>query len=593
VAPGVEGSIPFGHPTPPLSAGRSWLLPAAAALVTLAVFSPALLNGFVWDDELNLLANPDYRGLGWHQLRTAFSTVRGGQWIPATWISFGIDYAIWGMRPAGYHLTSLVLHAANAALFYLVVLQLLERVELTPTAVRAGATTAAVFFALHPLRVESVAWITERRDVLSGLFVLLAVFGYLRACEGEALARRRWLAASAGCYVVALASKSIAATLPAVLLVLDVYPLRRLSADWRGWRTSEARRVLIEKLFYAVPAAVVTIVALRAIHRELTPAGSLPVAARVALAVYNVASYVWRTLLPVSLSPLYELPERIDPLAPRFIVSALVVVAITVVLLIARRRGPAALVVWIAYIVMLLPVSGVFHTGYQITTDRYSYLPCLGFAVLVGAGVAVLVRAATEHRVRPVMAQAAVCVVALWLTALGALTWTQVHAWRSDLSLWLTALDADPDCAVCRANLGVALFNLGQPGPAAIELERALTLRPDSLARLEGRLGLALLRSGRPVEAAAHFERVLAQDPTNVVILADLGSALADQGKLREAAGTLERAVASAPRMATARYRLARTYAALGDLEAARAQYVALRALDPGLARQLPPEITR
>ncbi len=593
MAPGVEGSIPFGHPTPPGSAFRFWLLPASVALVTLAVFSSTLLNGFVWDDELNLLANPDYRGLGWHHLRTAFSTVRGGQWIPVTWISLGLDYVVWGMKPAGYHLTSVLLHAANAALFYGVAVRLLEHVRFTPAAVRAGATTAAVFFALHPLRVESVAWITERRDVLSGCFVLLALLGYLRACDSGSPTRRRWLAASLGCYVLALGSKSIVATLPAVLLVLDVYPLRRLSARCRGWTTPAGQRVLGEKLLYAVPAAVFTVVALRAIHPELTAAGSLSLGARAALAVYNVASYVWRTILPIGLSPLYELPEPVDPLASRFIASAFVAVAVTLLLLILRKRWPAGLAVWIVYVAVLFPVSGIFHNGYQITTDRYSYLPCLGFALMIGAAVAALVRGATEHRLRPVMAQAVVAVIALWLTALGALTWSQVHAWRSDVRLWLTALDADPDCAVCHANLGIALFNLGQPGSAAAELERALTLRPESLSRLEGRLGLALLRSGRPADAAVHFQRVLVQDPTNVVILTDLGSALADQGRLREAVSALERAVASAPSMTAARFRLARTYAALGDVDAARAQYVVLRALDPGLARQLPPEITR
>ena len=499
---------------------RSWLLAIAIAAITLAVFSPALLNGFVWDDDQNLLMNHDYRGLGAHQLRTAVSTIRGGQWIPVTWITFGLDYVLWGMKPFGYHLTSLLFHAANAGLFYLVAAFLLSRVAFTPAAVRAGAATSAIFFALHPLRVESVAWITERRDVLSGFFFLLTLLAYLTSCDREPSARRRWLAVSLGCYVLALGSKSIVATLPAVLLVLDVYPLRRLGAP----ASPERRQVLREKVLYLVPAAVFTVIAFRAIHRDLTSSESLSVGGRVALAAYNIVSYAWRTVMPTDLSPLYALPASIDPLAPRFVTSALVVLAVTGALVAARTRWPAGLAVWVAYVTMLLPVSGMFHTGYQITTDRYSYLPGLGFAMLVGGVVAMLLRAAGDGRLRPVVTQAATAAIALWLIALAALTWSQVHAWRSSLSLWSTALDADPSCAVCHANLGVALFNLGQHDAAAAELERA---------------------------------------------------------------------VRTAPNLAQVRYRLALAYVTLGDREGARAQYEALRTLDPRLARQLEADIAR
>src|SRR5437667_317677 len=300
---------------------RSWLLAVAIAAITLAVFSPALLNGFVWDDDQNLLMNPDYRGLGAHQFRTAVSTIRGGQWIPITWMTFGLDYVLWGMKPFGYHLTSLLLHAANAALFYLVAAFLLSRVGFTPVVVRAGAATSALFFALHPLRVESVAWITERRDVLSGFFFLLTLLAYLTSYDREPSARRRWLAVSLGCYVLALGSKSIVATLPVVLLVLDVYPLRRLGAP----ASPERRQVLREKVLYLVPAAVFTAIAFRAIHRDLTASESLSLAARVALAAYNIVSYAGRTVMPTDLSPLYALPASIDLLAPRFAASAVVV----------------------------------------------------------------------------------------------------------------------------------------------------------------------------------------------------------------------------------------------------------------------------
>ena len=160
-------------------------MPLAIAALTVAVFSPALQYGFIlWDDDRNFLNNPFYRGLGWEQIRWAFTSAVMGHWIPVTWLSFGLDHAVWGMDPFGYHLTNILLHAANTALFYLLALRLL-RLGLTEASERAitlGAAVAALFFAVHPLRVESVAWITERRDVLSSQFYLLPVLAYLRAC---------------------------------------------------------------------------------------------------------------------------------------------------------------------------------------------------------------------------------------------------------------------------------------------------------------------------------------------------------------------------------------------------------------------------
>src|SRR5260370_4631864 len=174
-----------------LSSGRErpdrfgTIAPALVGLVTLLLFLPALGNGFVnWDDEVNLVSNPHYRGLGWAQLRWMFGNTLGGHYIPVTWLSFGLDYVLWGMRPAGYHATSVALHAANAILFYFVARRLLHAaVQADGRSVILGAAVAALLFSLHPLRVESVAWATERRDVLMGFFTLLCGLAYLRAVE--------------------------------------------------------------------------------------------------------------------------------------------------------------------------------------------------------------------------------------------------------------------------------------------------------------------------------------------------------------------------------------------------------------------------
>src|SRR6267142_652868 len=201
-------------------------IPLAIALVIVAVFAVGLHNEFVqWDDYSNLVDNPHFRGLGWTQLTWMFTTTLMGHYIPLTWLTFGLDYVIWGMQPAGYHLTSLVLHAVNAVLFYWVAKRILMAAVPTAseTAWRAGAAVAALFFAIHPLRAESVAWATERRDVLSGALLLGCILLYLRAIATEAPRRRRLLALSVVSFALAMLAKSIVMTLPLLLVVIDWY----------------------------------------------------------------------------------------------------------------------------------------------------------------------------------------------------------------------------------------------------------------------------------------------------------------------------------------------------------------------------------
>ena len=520
-------------------------MPLAIAAITVAVFSPALQYGFIlWDDDRNLLTNPYYRGLGWAQIRWAFTSAVMGHWIPVTWLTFGVDHALWGMNAFGYHLTNILLHAANAALFYLLALRLL-RLGLTTAsagAIRLGAIVTALFFALHPLRVESVAWVTERRDVLSALFYLLTVLAYLKACATDGPPRRRWLLASIGAYALGLLSKSLIMSLPLVLLVLDVYPLRRVRGSWR--------RVLLEKLPYlclAIVAAVISVLVVIA-KVGLTSSSAYPLTARVAMALYSLVFYVWKTLVPLLLSPMYELPARVELTSPRFLVPALFAAGLTIGLVLARRSWPAALAAWLVYGLTLAPVSGIVHNGPQLVADRYSYLSCLGVALLVGAIVTAAVSsAAISRRVRGGVVLAGFA----WIVGLTALTVQQLPVWRDAEEVWRRALEVDPDCAFCLGQTGALLGNRGDFGSAIAHFARVVELRPDNV-RHRSNLGLALLKAGRPAEAAAEFERILAKEPTDAETRTRLGLALAQQGKLAEASREFERASRDDPRNAGA-----------------------------------------
>src|SRR6266849_2594535 len=219
------------------------LLPLLVFLITGTVFLPALRGDFLnWDDSVNFVANPYYRGLGWAQIKWMLTATLMGHYIPVTWLSLGLNYALGGMNPWGYHLGNLILHAANATLVYLIARRLLAAARgggsqsghATGPVVGAGAF-AALVFGVHPLRVESVAWITERRDVLCGLFFLLAILAWLRAIERPGGPDRRWQLLSLAAFLASLLSKAASMPLPVVLVLLDLYPLGRLKA--RGWRS--------------------------------------------------------------------------------------------------------------------------------------------------------------------------------------------------------------------------------------------------------------------------------------------------------------------------------------------------------------------
>ena len=550
-------------------------------VVTIAVFSPAFDAEFVnWDDDQNLIKNTGYRGLTWSHFRWMLSAVVMGHYIPMTWLSFGVDYAIWGMDPRGYHFTNVVLHTAGVLTFFAVALRLLRRATtLTDGPRLLGATAAALFFAVHPLRTESVAWVTERRDVLSGLFFMLTILAYLAAQEGPPHRRRRvLLTLSVSAFVLAAASKSIVMGLPLALLILDVYPLRRLTPGLRALRDS--REVLWEKLPYAL-VALATAAASYYMVRTYTPLttfDAFPWSGRIAMVFYTLWFYVTRTVVPISLSPLYELPRHLSLLQPRFAMAAGAVVLATFVLFRLRRRWPAGLAAWAFYAVILAPVSGVVHAGLQLAHDRYSYLSCLGWALIFGGVIGTLVQA-RPVQTRRGLERLAFGTMAAWMLTLGWLTWQQTHMWRDSFALWTNALDADPTCSVCHGNLAAYLVNQGEIASAMHHARTAITLRPER-PRPHATLGHALAKADRPAEAIPHFEWFLRTIPDSPDIVTSLGVARLRAGR-PDALEPLERAVIMDPKNTIARVNYAAGLVAVGQRDRALEEYHRALAGDP------------
>jgi Flp pilus assembly protein TadD len=544
----------------------SVIVPAALALITVLVFLPTLWNGFVeWDDQVVLYQNPEYRGLAWSNIRWMFSTVLMGHWIPLTWLTYGLDYVIWEMKPAGYHLTSLLIFAANVPVFYFVALHLFRRATgFAGATLRLSAIVATLFFAIHPLRVESVAWATERRDVLSGLFFLLTVLMYLNATNASGTRRRWLLAGSVGLYALALVSKGSVMVLPAALIVLDIYPLRRLGR-MREWAGAAARRVWLEKIPFVIlglAGGAITYYAQNANH-FITPLERHPLSARPAMVFFSLWFYVEKTFLPQGLSPLYEIPTKVNFLDPKFLLPAIAATTITVTAITLRKRWPAGLSVWAYYVIALGPVIGIVHSGHQLTNDRYSYLPTMGFALVIGAAAGAVVRAGVSGTLHPVLVRALSVLGVIWFASLGYMTVLQTQIWRDTDSLWRSALDSDPGCVICRGNFGAHLLKQGHVGLAHAEFERVQALQPNN-AKVHQIIGYAYAVAGDAPRAIEHFTVYLERHPKDVDALNNLGSSLLASKRASEALVVLRYAMQLGSRKALTHVNLGYALSELG-----------------------------
>jgi Flp pilus assembly protein TadD len=576
----VDGPVGFWN-GPAAAAWSNWPAALAVAAFTFLAFLPALENHFVNFDDYDLLVyNRAYRGLDPANLTWIFGAFHMGHYMPLTWVSYGLDYVVWGMDPFGYHLTNLIIHAANAALFFLIGVRLLAvampalRTELL--GLRLAALTAALLFALHPLRVESVAWATERRDVLCAFFYLLAILAYLHACDGRARGERvarLWYGAAIAAHAAALLSKSMAVSLPVVLLLLDIYPLRRLTVDSGVLRTTDRRRVLTEKVPFFLLSTVGGLVAIAAIRHidNLTPLNRLGILERLSITAYSLAFYMWKMLVPLNLSPLYEIPESIRWWDPAFALSSLVVLTVTVIAVRFRHRWPALAAVWASYIVILLPVSGIAQNGPQIAADRYTYLSGLGWALLSGAGLGAAWLAIRRRQPVSSAARRLLPLVLVSSVGLGVLTWRQAEVWHDTEALWTHALAASPSAKAHEA-LGILLAERGRAADALAHYEESLRIKP-SYGPGHVALGVALSEQGRVPEAISHYEEAARLMPRSAIPYNNLGTALAAQGRTVEAIEQYREAVTRSPGDADIHNNLGRALAQLGRLPEAIEQY--------------------
>jgi protein O-mannosyl-transferase len=552
---------------------RTLLVAAALVLAVLAVYGRSASHRFVdLDDGEYVYDNVMVtQGLTPPGIAWAFALSSYANWHPVTWLSHMTDVQVFGLDPGGHHLTSVALHAANAALLFALLLDL--------TGATWRSALVAALFALHPLHVESVAWVSERKDVLSTLFWLLTMLGYARFVRRGGAARYAWVVVA---FALGLMSKAMLVTLPLVLLLVDFWPLDRLVDPDDPARPLRVRdrlpALVVEKLPLFALAAVFSVIAYVAQHSWGATASldSFPLGARVANAVVSYAAYLGKTVVPVGLAAFYPHPASVGEPVPlaRLAVALVVLAAISIVSLAQWRRRPWLAVGWLWYLVTLLPVIGVVQIGAQALADRYTYVPLVGIFVMLAWSIPPSV-----ERSRPLrLATGAVC--AAVLVVLAALSTVQVGYWRDGVTLYTHAIAVTEKNWLAWNNLGMQRLGAGQFDAALDSFAHAVRIKPDYADGWYNE-GVALGRLGRPAEAVRAYRYSLHLDPANADGWTNLGIIEQSAGHYQSAIGAYRAALGLRGTDVAVLESLALAYAAQGDLANAATTTEQLRWLDP------------
>jgi tetratricopeptide (TPR) repeat protein len=580
--------------------GDPFLLSLALCALVVLAYLPSLRNGFVnFDDRPFVYENSHVQqGLSAASIGWAFRTIEGSFWHPLTWLSFMVDRQLFGQEPWGFHLTNLLFHAANTVLLFLALRRM--------TGAAWRSAFVAALFGLHPLHVESVAWVAERKDVLSTFFWMLAMLMYARyagqskvqspesiaaeeaaasSIQGAESAIRSssspdatspvarhaslYYALALAFFICGLMSKTMVVTLPLVLLLLDWWPLERVRADVRPPGLKPWLVLLLEKVPFLSASLVFGALTLysQGTTGALRGVADYPLVLRAQNAMLSCLQYLEQAVWPVGLAVYYPYPAA----SPAWIVllGMALLALVSVLAILARRGRPYVAVGWFWYLVTLLPVSGLIQMGGQSHADRYTYVPLVGVFLLAAWGAADLAR--RWRHGRPALALAAIAIIGALIPA----TRRQVSYWKDSETLFRHALAVTRDNDLAQNNLGAALLGKGRLDEAIDHLREAVRLAP---ARTEARinLGIALSRQGKLDEAAAQLQAALSLAPNTALGHSGLGDVLSAHGNPDAAIGHYREAIRLAPGDATAHHNLAvaltlqgSTNEALGELREA------------------------
>jgi len=512
-------------------------------VLTWAVFAQTLEYDFVnYDDPRYVYQNTritsglNLAGIGW-----AFTHIHAENWHPLTTITHMADCQLYGLKAGGHHLSNVLFHTIGVVLLFVVLQQM--------TGALWRSAFVAALFAIHPLHVESVTWVAERKDVLSGLFFMLTMIAYVHYTRAPSTWRYLTVAFV---FALGLMSKPMLVTLPFVLLLLDYWPLHRI----RGERSEVGRplfRLLLEKIPLIALSAVSSAVTFLAQRGALGWTEQLPMSARINNAIVTYVIYMRQMFWPTNLAVFYPHPEsRLPPWEISLAVA--VVIGIPMAAVIVRKNAPYLITGWLWYLGMLVPVIGLVQVGWQGHADRYTYLPQIGLYIAVVWAVAELTASWRSQRI--LLGAAALLVI-------GALSWSaliQTSYWRDSETLFTHALAVTTNNDVAQNNLGIVFLQKGQLDEAISRLQAAIDLRPEN-GPAHNNLAKALLQKDRLPEAMVHYRKLLEIEPDNVEARNILGTALIQQGRVREAIEQWQEALAIEPENGNAASNLAWVFA--------------------------------
>lgn len=534
---------------------------AALIAISWTVFGQTLRFGFVnYDDPGYVSENHQVQaGLSRQNITWAFTHVHFQNWHPLTTLSHMLDCQLFGLKPGAHHCVNVLLHSSSAVLLFL----LLEQI----TAAFWRSAFVAAVFAIHPLHVESVAWISERKDVLSGLFFMLTLLAYVRYTRKPNTVRYVLMSIFFAC---GLLSKPMLVTLPAILLVLDYWPLNRFRrAEGAEQRTANLIFEKIPLFVLSVGSAIATLIAQR---NGILDTEYLPFTSRIANAASAYLIYIWQMFWPINLAAFYPYPGRL-PIWETAGASGLLVLMTSVAIL-TRKERPYLITGWLWYLIMLIPVIGLIQVGSQAHADRYTYLSQIGLYIAVVWGV-VDVLEPFRYR-REIFATVAPVIVA----ALGWRTWIQTDYWRDTERLWNRTIAVTAQNNFAHFALGEYLLKVHRLDDAIAQFDVVLARHPnDPDANFQ--MGYALMEKGDIDAAISHFELTLKVKPEDPDAETNLGNLLLKADRVGEAVEHFRIVVSREPSNARAHYNLAVGLHRLGQLPKAIAQYKEALALDP------------
>jgi len=557
-----------------------WLSCLFITVSVLIVFYPAAHFEFlVWDDYQNIVENSNIQGLSLKNLRWMFSTFYMGPYQPLSWISLALDYRFWKLDPFGYHLINIFWHSLNGACFFILILMLLRahRENYTKSPVSSGYTSSEVFaaftgallFALHPLRVESVVWATERRDVLCGFFSLLTLLTYLKAgqtANNPSGRRSLWYFLSLFFFFLSLLAKAMSVMLAPVLVLLDYYPLKRVTGGIRDYFRPESRKILMEKIPFFLLSMIIGLAAIKGqmVEAGRVEAGSLPIMKRMLVVFYGIFYYLRKTFFPDNLAPFYNIIFDLKTSNPFVFLSPVFVLFITAALFLYRRAYPWLLAVWLSYMIMILPVSGLFQSGIQIAADRYSYLPALGFFVLIGTWFGLLFRHASHQKngqadyLWPILLFLSILAGTVYQTR------SYMHNWQNSETLWALEKKYYPYEKRVYLNMG-EYFARTHRIDDGVQLFMEGIQRLPKLAELYNNLAVFRVEQGKTREAVEAFQKAIELKPGYAEPYKNMGLLYLKNGEHRLAVPLIQRSIDLGYPDANLKNNLAWVYATSSD----------------------------